>query len=309
MANRHFRQLLESRWADGQLVCVGLDPVESKIETIFANTIKPSDFVNIFLKKIVDSTHDLVAAYKPNRAFFTRPGGMVTLRNIIAYIHKVAPAIPVILDCKVGDIGNSNLGYIEEVFEYFNADACTVNGSLGQDTWQSLLDRPEKGVLALCRTSNSGAAKNYDQQVVVPWTEWKDLHANGAPDNGNWQTTEWGILMPKHEHIALDVAYNWNSNNNCGLVVGATAPEQLANVRGLAPNITILAPGIGTQGGDLEQTIRRGARKDGGGLIVNSSSAVLYKSSGPDFDLKARNEVEIFNISTKQALIKEVSPC
>jgi orotidine-5'-phosphate decarboxylase len=211
-----------------------------------------------FNRDIIKATHDHVCAYKPNIAFYEAQGdqGILALIRTIGLIHEIAPDVPVILDCKRADIGNTNRGYATAAFDLFGADAITVHPYLGAEALAPFLERGDKGVIVLCRTSNKGAGEFQD--LVVPNEE-------------GYAPTE-----PLYLRVARNVRYRWNKNGNCGLVVGATYPEELAKVRAIVGHIPILIPGIGTQGGDVEKTVRNGRDVGGQGMIINSSSGIIF---------------------------------
>lgn len=258
MSGRHFQALLESSWIQKKFICVGLD---SDISKLPKGTTQLS-----FNQAIIEATHDLVAAYKPNCAFYESQGaqGFDTLKKTIEFILKTAPSTLVVLDAKRADIGNTNLGYAKAAFEELNADAITLNPYLGGEALQPFLNYKDKGCFILCRTSNPGAK------------EFQDLKINGEP------------LYLK---VAKQVAQHWNKNKNCGLVVGATYPEELRNVREVASDLPILVPGVGAQGGDLKQVLEYGCNAQKQGLLINLSRSVLFASSGPDFAEAARKEI------------------
>ncbi len=176
--------------------------------------------------------------------------------------------MPVILDAKRGDIGSTAQHYASEAFDRYRADAVTVNPYLGRDSVQPFLDRTDKGVIVLCRTSNPGARDLQD--LVVP-----DKIGDGRP---------------LYQHVAQLVARDWNANGNCALVVGATYPDELQEVRAIIGDMSILVPGIGAQGGDVQAVLRNGKNTQGAGLIISSSRAILYAGSGEDFAQAARGE-------------------
>ena len=216
-----------------------------------------------FNKAIIDATSDLVCAYKPNLAFYEVQGekGLETLHNTIKYIPK---DIPVIGDAKRGDIGNTSAAYAKALFDDFDFDAVTVSPYLGFDSIEPFLKYKEKGVIILCRTSNKGAS---DFQSLLCRYEGKNLHL--------------------YEVVALK-ASRWNINHNVGLVVGATYPEELKNIRQAHPGLPILIPGVGAQGGDLELAVRYGIDADNRGIIINSSRGIIYAGKGSDFAEAAR---------------------
>ena len=254
-----FMQTLQQRWAAADsLVCVGLDPEPAKFPAQFD---RDPDAVFAFCRDIVDATADLVCCFKPQIAHFAALGAEHALERLIAHIHTHQPGVPVILDAKRGDIGSTARHYASEAFDRYAADAVTVNPYLGRDSARPFLDRADKGVVVLCRTSNPGAR------------ELQDLDVGGRP---------------LYQHVAALVAGEWNAHGNCLLVTGATWPGELAAVRRLVGDMPLLVPGIGAQGGDVEAVVRDGRASDGNGLLVSSSRAILYAGDGDDFAAAAR---------------------
>ena len=237
------------------LLCVGLDPDPKLIP----------DKVTVFdfNKAIIDATADLVCAYKPNFAFYEAMGneGLDALKRTVEYIPK---AIPVIADAKRGDIGNTAKAYAEAIFSYYKFDAATVSPYLGFDSLEPFIQYHDKGVLILCRTSNPGAV---DFQSLISEVGGKKL--------------------PLFEIVALK-AQQWNTHGNIGLVVGATYPEELKTIRQSHPDMPLLIPGIGAQGGDLATTVRYGVDARGERAIINSSRQILYASREKNFAVEAR---------------------
>jgi orotidine-5'-phosphate decarboxylase len=256
----HFIDRLRQRWHEaGTLVCVGLDPEPAKFP---ARVKDDADAVLAFCRAIVDATADLACAFKPQIAHFAALGAEDALQRLIAHIHAAHPGVPVILDSKRGDIGSTARNYAIEAFDRYGADAVTANPYLGRDSVQPFLDRADRGVVILCRTSNPGASDLQD--LVV------------SADAG-------GAARPLYQHVAETVARDWNGNGNCMLVVGATWPEQLRELRGIVGDLPFLVPGVGAQGGDAEAVVRNARTADGTGLVVSSSRAVLYASPGDDY--------------------------
>ena len=250
-----FMEALRRRWDEANsLVCVGLDPEPAKFPGRFAGD---GDAVFGFCRDIVDATAEFVCCFKPQIAHFAALGAEDALERLIAHVHAAHPGIPVILDAKRGDIGSTARHYAAEAFDRYGADAVTANPYLGRDSLQPYLDRADKGVVILCHTSNPGAA---DLQDLVL--------GNGRP---------------LYQHVAATVAREWNGNGNCMLVVGATWPEQLREVRAIVGDLPFLVPGVGAQGGDAEAVVRNAATANGTGLAVSSSRAILYASQGDDF--------------------------
>lgn len=269
MAERNFLELLKARWAEGKFVCVGLDSDYEQISKKVKETLKVSTVLAVVIKfnqEIIKATADLVCAYKPNIAFYEKyygTTGILPLERTLYDLQKLAPQVPVILDAKRGDIGNTNQGYVAAVFQHYQADATTVHPYLGHEALQPFLDQKDKGIFVLCRTSNPGAG------------EFQDLEVKG---------------MPLYLYVASQVAQKWNQNGNCGLVVGATYPGELEQVRKTVGDLPILIPGIGAQGGDVEKTVRAGLDNKKEGIIVNSSRGIIFASKGDDFAEAARRE-------------------
>lgn len=284
MSERNFRQLLEAQWERDNFVCVGLDSELSKIPKAIANPLSPRETIFEFNRHIVDATKDLVCAYKPNIAFYEAEGegGLTALRETIIHIHAVAPEVPVILDAKRADIGSTNAGYVKMAFETLGADAITVHPYLGAEALQPFLERADKGIFVLCRTSNPGAGEFQDLHVIA---SVEDERRWGFPGD-NLEA----VPMTLYKNVAYRVAYDWNKNGNCGVVVGATCPEELQEVRDIVGDMPILIPGIGAQGGDVEETVSAGKDSRGRGMIMNSSRGIIFASNGPDFAEAARRE-------------------
>ena len=254
-----FMQALRARWerADS-LVCVGLDPEPAKFPPRFADE---PDAIFKFCREIVDATAQYVCCFKPQIAHFAALGAEDTLQRLVAHIHAAHPGIPVILDSKRGDIGSTAQHYATEAFDRYAADAVTANPYLGRDSLQPFLDRADRGVVILCRTSNPGAA------------DLQDLIVSDAGRGAR----------PLYQHVAEKIARDWNGNGKCALVVGATWPEQLREVRAIVGDLPFLVPGVGAQGGDVEAVVTNAKTADGIGLVVSSSRAILYASDGDDF--------------------------
>lgn len=244
------------------LLCIGLDVDLDKIPATLKNEGTP---LFVFNKAIIDATHDLVCAYKPNSAFYEAygPEGIEQLKQTADYIHQNHPNIPIILDAKRGDIGNTNNGYTSSIFDYLGMDAVTLHPYFGRESLQPFLDREDKGIIILCRSSNPGAG------------EFQDLITDGKP---------------VYQHVAKEVVEKWNDKNNCLLMVGATYPEEMKIVRKIAgPEMAFLVPGIGAQGGDIGAAVKAGIGANKKGLIINSARDIIYASGGDDFAEAARN--------------------
>ncbi len=252
------QRLKAAMTANQSMVCVGLDP---EVERFPLHLRHSPRAIYDFNRAIVDATADLVCAYKPQIAHFAAVGAEDQLQDTLRYIRERAPGVPVILDSKRGDIGSTAEKYAREAFERYGADAVTVNPYLGRDSVEPFLARADKGVVILCRTSNAGAR------------ELQDLQIDGRK---------------LYQIVAEKVAREWNTHGNCLLVVGATYPAELADIRSRTGDMTFLVPGIGAQGGDVEQAVRSGRRPDGRGLVINSSRGIIYAGSGEDFAAAAR---------------------
>jgi len=250
------------------MVCVGLDPEPAR----FPGALRgDASRIFDFCAAIVEATADLVIAFKPQIAYFAAHRAEGQLERLMAHMRQVAPGVPVILDAKRGDIGSTAAQYAVEAFERYGADAVTLSPFMGFDSVEPYLKYQGKGAFLLCRTSNPGGDDLQSQRLSsVP----------GEP------------LL--YEHVARLAQGPWNLNGQLGLVVGATYPAEIERVRAIAPTMPLLIPGVGAQGGDAAATVRAGWRGDAqttvAPIIVNSSRAILYASSGADFAQAARRE-------------------
>ena len=252
-----FGDKLRAAWTASQsLLCVGLDPDPARLP---AGLDSVPDAIERFCCAIVDATADLVCAFKPQIAHFSAQGAEAALEAVCAHIRDRHPNVPIILDAKRGDVGSTAEFYARELFGRYGADAATCNPYLGSDAVAPLLARG--AVFAICRTSNPGAG------------ELQDLDVGGSP---------------LYARVAEMVVTRWSELGECGLVVGATYPDQLRAVRAIAGELPILVPGVGAQGGDLAASVGAGTTPDGTGLLVSSSREILYASSGEDFATAAR---------------------
>lgn len=247
----------------GSLLCVGLDPDPARLPT----HLGPADdarTVLAFNRAIIEATADLVCAYKPNLGFYLAygPAGVEALIET----RRLIPAeIPVILDAKVGDLGNTSVAYARAYFDAWNFDAVTVHPYMGEDSLEPFLSRSDRAVFVLVKTSNPGSGDLQDLPV-----------------------TDEGTTEPLYLRVA-ERARRWQGRyGTCGLVVGATYPRQLAEVRERCPDLPILVPGVGAQGGDLTTTVQAGLDSAGGGLLINAARGVIYAGTGPDFAQAAR---------------------
>ena len=277
MGDRNFRKLIEAKWAQDKFVCVGLDSEFERIPAHVGNK-EAGVYSSIveFNRTIIEATKDLVCAYKPNIAFYEAHGseGLSALQETMRGIRHIAPDVPTILDAKRADIGNTNAGYVKMAFEYLKADAITVHPYLGSESLRPFLECADKGIFVLCRTSNPGAGEFQDLKVT------KSI----VMDNES-------MFDSVYEIVAKQVTKTrWNENGNCGLVVGATYPKELQEIRAIVGDMPILIPGIGAQGGDVEQTVKAGKDSRGRGMIINSARGIIFASNGRDFAEAARRE-------------------
>lgn len=255
-------QLAATQATNQSLLCVGLDPEPSKFP---AHLGQDASHIFDFCAHIVDATHDLVCAFKPQIAYFAAHRAEAQLERLIAHMRRTAPRVPIVLDAKRGDIGSTAEQYAIEAFERYGADAVTLSPFMGFDSVAPYLKYHGKGAFLLCRTSNPGGDDLQNQRLAG---------LAGEPR--------------LFEHIAELAQGPWNLNGQLGLVVGATYPEEIARVRQIAPSLPLLIPGVGTQGGDAKATVKAGLTPTGP-IIVNASRAVLYASKGEDFVHAARS--------------------
>lgn len=250
------------------LLCVGLDPEPDRFPA-HLRSMPVAQAVVHFCQAIIDATAPYVCAYKPNLAFFEvlGPEGMYVFQEVL---RAIPAPVPIIADAKRGDLGNTARNYAAALFDVYGCDAVTVNPYLGYDSVAPFLAYQQKGVLLLCRTSNPSAH------------DFQDLPVQG----------EKGQVRPLYEVVARRVQ-SWNEAGNCGLVVGATYPQELRAIRALCPNMPILIPGVGVQGGDLEASVIAGVDAMGEKAIIAVSRSVLYAGSGNDFATVAANEARL----------------
>jgi orotidine-5'-phosphate decarboxylase len=248
-------KLAQAARQNQSLVCVGLDPDPKMMPEKVG--------VAEFNRAIIESTSDLVCAYKPNLAFYEALG-QEGMQALTATLRAIPTNIPTIADAKRGDIGNTSKAYATALFDILGFDAATVNPYLGSDAVQPFIEHKGKGVLILCRTSNAGAR------------DFQSLRCETAS----------GVKLLFE--VVADKAEEWNNDGNVGLVVGATYPEELKTIREAHPEMPLLIPGIGAQGGDIALTVKYGLSPAGDRAIINSSRQILYASKGRDFAAAAR---------------------
>ena len=270
--------LAVSRQQDS-LLCVGLDPEQGRLPSRLHN-MPAARAVTYFCQTIIEATAPYVCAFKPNLAFFEvlGPEGMYVFQNVL---KAVPEHIPIIVDAKRGDLGNTARNYAAAIFDVYGCDAVTVNPYLGYDSVAPFLAYEEKGIFFLCRTSNPGACDFQDLLV--------------GEENG-----EKRLLY----QVIAQRAQLWNSFGNCGLVVGATYPQELKTIRSMCPDMPILIPGVGAQGGNLEASVLAGVDVSGEKAIISVSRAILYAGNGDDYAVSAANEARKLRKRINEAKIR-----
>jgi uridine monophosphate synthetase len=265
-----FFSFLEKRIDDcSSLICVGLDPHIPDLVGVDGRPPSAASALD-FCLNLVKQTARYAAAFKPNAAFFEVFGaeGWTALKQVIEAINeesnRFGSMIPVILDAKRGDIASTAEAYAKSAFENLGVDCITLNPYLGKDSIEPFIQNPEKGVFLLCKTSNPGAGDLQD--LTIDGGQWTMDNSSRSMVDGPWS-------MPLYEYVAY-LAQSWNSRNNIGLVVGATHPQIMSNIRASVPDMWFLAPGIGAQGGELELALKAGLRKDGKGILINVSRSI-----------------------------------
>ena len=248
-----FHERLRKSWLQsGSLLCVGIDPDLERIPEEVAAADKP---YFEFGKAIIDATAPYVCAFKPQAAHFAAVGREQELAELITFAQTTYPDIPVILDAKRGDVGSTAKLYAREAFERYNADAVTVSPYLGKDSLDPYFAFAERGIVVLCRTSNPGS-------------DWLQNSADSE--------------MPTYLRVAKQIS-EWDAADQCMLVTGATYPDELAKVRAVGGNLPLLVPGVGAQGGSIEEVLKSGLDAHGTGLVISSSRAIIFADSGPDY--------------------------
>jgi len=247
------------------LLCVGLDSELAKLPEKFKSASLPQFEFNKF---IIEQTHEFTSCYKLNIAFYEARGepGLRELKMTMDYLHQQHPDIMTICDAKRADIGNTNRGYVEEILDWLGFDALTLHPYLGKEALSPFLERADKAVIILCRTSNPGAS------------EFQDLESGGKP---LWQI------------VAEKVSRDWNALRNCMLVVGATYPEEMKIIRQLAPELTFLVPGIGAQGGNVDEVVSAGLDSSGRGLIIHAGRSIIFAANPRTAARQTRDEINI----------------
>ena len=254
-----FAKLRQASHTNSSFLCVGLDPHPALL---------PEKDVAVFNRAIIEATADLACCYKPNLAFYESMGPQ-GLEVLLRTVEAVPSHLPVIADAKRGDIASTAEAYARALFDVYGFDAATVNPYLGTDSLAPFLERGDKGVFVLCRTSNPGGA---------------DLQGLAVAGDG--------ASRPLYEAVAELARDRWNERGNVGLVVGATFPEELGRIRQLCPRLPFLLPGVGAQGAEIAAAVRNALDEDGAGFIIVSSRQILYASSGRDYARAARDAAE-----------------
>lgn len=274
MNNSEFQTRLAARWRDANsMLCVGIDPEVNRIP-VHLRSLNDAFFQ--FGKAIVDATAAHVCAFKPQAAHFAAEGCEDQLAQLIAYIRINHPKIVVILDAKRGDVGSTARFYAREAFERYQADAVTVNPYLGYDSLEPYFDYSDKGIVVLCRTSNPGS----------DWLQKSEL-----------------AKSPLYLEVAKQIA-EWDQGGQCMLVTGATYPEELAQVRALVGDMPLLVPGVGAQGGSIEEVVAAGLDSRGCGLAISSSRGIIYAGEGEDFAERAGAQAALVKQEINQAMGK-----
>ena len=249
-----FHAKIEAAWRRTEsMLCVGLDPDPAQMPPHLRG--RP-DAIERFCLAIIDATAPYASAFKPQIAYFAAEAAEAQLERVCAYIRDRYPDHLLVLDAKRGDIGPTAERYARELFVRYDADVATINPYMGTDSVEPYFRHEGKGVLLLCRTSNSGG------------DDFQSLTVDGEP---------------LYARVARRVAEQWSTLGECGLVVGATYPDELATVRSIVGDMPILVPGIGAQGGQVAATVQAGRTSTGYGLILSSSRAILYASAGENF--------------------------
>lgn len=293
--------MLEKQWQQDKLVCVGLDTDYRKIPQFLKTQFKEvGETMFAFNKAIIDLTKDFTGTYKLQSSYYEAYGeeSISAIKQTTAYIRKVAPEIPLIVDAKRADIGSTNEGYVQTIFDQWGFDAVTLHPYLGGEALQPFLEREDNGLIILCRTSNPGAPEFQDLVPKLSDQQLQELLHGPAGEFGKDQ--DWSAGMPLYMYVGLRVVNHWNTKNNCALVVGATYPEEAQQIRQTVGDIPFLIPGIGAQGGDLKATVASSKNSTQAGMIINSSRGIIFASTGEDFAEKAAEEAKKLNDQINQ---------
>ena len=266
-----FSQLSQEQKTKKTSLCVGLDPNPEKFPEGLPGG---SEGIYKFLSQVIGVTAHYACAFKPQVAYFSAFRAEDVLEQLIADIHRDHPTVPVVLDAKRGDIGSTAEMYAREAFERYRADAVTVNPYMGADSVLPFASYSDKGVFVLCRTSNPSA---------------------GETQNLSLESGE-----KYFQFLAKMAVSKWNAHKNLGFVVGATAVDELTQIRQLCPESWFLVPGVGAQGGSLSEVLLKGSFSQGGGVLVNSSRGILYKSAGPDFAEASRASAQELQVQMER---------
>jgi len=310
MTERNFLAMIRERWQLGFNLCVGLDIDAKKIPPDCLpdqESMSSPTKMLAYGKKIVIKTAEFVCAYKPNIAFFESegPAGLQALIELVQFIKRNAPTVPTILDAKRADIGNTNDHYVRACFEQYGVDAVTVHPYLGMEAMAPFLNCKDKGIIVLCRTSNPGAGEFQDLPILLTNEQIKDLFPDLPTTVSETQSNAIQVVggtkftVPLYQYVAARVNKYWNTAGNCAVVVGATYPEEGKMVRQLAPGLTQLLPGVGTQGADVDATVLNCVGDEETYIIINSSSGILFAKQK---QAKKYDGVEQFEAALQEAL-------
>lgn len=274
-----FAQKVARRWDAGLFLCVGLDSAVEKLPARFRGQ-PPEDTLFEFNRQIIEATAAHAAAFKPNIAFYEQSGppGLVALQRTCDWLRERYPHIPILIDAKRGDLASTNEAYATAFFKVYQADAITVQPYLGAGALAPFLDRADKGIFVLCRTSNPDSA---------------EIQGLGV-------STESGSELLYMRVARLAAGPEWNRHGNIGLVAGATYPKELGQIRQAAPDVPLLIPGVGTQGGELDAVLANGLDAQGAGVLINASRSIIYASSGDDFAQAAATEAARLSLAMQE---------
>lgn len=300
---RNFTEMLRAQWQAGKRVCIDLDSdIDLIPEHLWEGRRIHQAVIIDFNHQIIEATAHLALAYKLNYAFYKKVGEACTaaLRGSINCIRKEHPEIPIILDVKLGDISKANDAYAHAEFDDLGADAITISPYLGMEANTPFIERADKGSIVLCRTGNPGAGEFQDLLVFLDHEEYEKLHyvmpipeevRDGWVGHVDSYKHRPGFLLPFYQLVALRVSRYWDKRGNCALEVGATRPEELRIVRQLVGNMSIFVSGLGQLGSDLKTIMKNGLSAERHGLIINSSSQLIFSSNGRDFAKAAQQEM------------------
>jgi orotidine-5'-phosphate decarboxylase len=290
-----YLEVQNARWADGFFLCVGLDPQWSKIPSgLRTDGLEVEAVLTDFVCDVIDATAQFAGVFKLNFSFYIAHGwrGIKALEGIVAYMRSKHPTIPIILDHKGGDIGDTNAQWVQFAFELLGVHAVTLHNYMGWVAMEPYLARGDKGCYILCRTSNPGA-EEFQKRIVELNLDEIDV----------WAPPERVLSAPLFEVVGRDVRDKWNANGNCGVVAGSspTSVEELAFVRATVGEIPVLSPGVGKQGGSAAQAFLKGRNSEGSGIAINVSSGIIHASSESDYASAACVAAQEFHLEIQAA--------